>query len=538
MFSQTNPAPYQNFEFDDYQPKWKHVSLDSSSIGRYVVSGEDTLYNDGWSHISRAFNYSYGLIVNNSTIISVFPTGLNFIEGGFIEKLDIETGNTVWNNYFDLRNNDRKEWPFYSYIGNDNKLEILGFRQLYDDPLPLPNPLWLGARLSNREYDSSTGVLNNFYFADEFNSQTCRMANSFSASPNVGTYLFPYQGGYQYIEHKVIGGKIEISSKILNDSSYVITDTTYYVKYHYPKIERSKLFHVNKDSLLFMLHSKKVNDNEPDSMEFKLYWFDRNFNKLDSFNLSTDLPYSDNYDIMSTGNYSIIVSGIKNLQSNFVQFYSIFDFDGDLKETVYWMDDDNNPFLLGFPNALKLKYDKGSLFFSRDKQSGNWYLKIHKSDGNGSLTELKSLKVTPNNHEIDPISSYQLDNGDIILQCLDRNFDYYDKLEDPTAQVFIYFPAADLGLKTVVEDVFTGETKKMTLYPNPTSENLFVEFPSNFNGLIQITDVLGKIVLSKNIRNNSKITIDISKLTKGLYWLKAVEKEEKSIYRTQKFVVE
>jgi len=537
LSSQINPAPYQNFEFENYQPKWKHVFLDSTAIGNYIILGEDTLYNNGWSHISSG-NNSYNHIVNNSSFISVLPTGLNFIEGGFIEKLDIKTGRSIWKNYFDLRNYDRKEWPYYIFLNSENILEILSFRQLYKDPWPLPNPLWLNSRLSKREYNPLTGILNNNYFADEFDSRTCKMANPFRLNSNLNIYLFPYQYGYQYIRQRPIDDKIEIINKFLNDSSYIIKDSLLYINYQYPQIKRSELFYITTDSLLFMMHSKVVDDNVQDSFEILLFWFDRNFNIIDSFNLSDDLPYSDNYRIVNTSNNSIIISGKSHFESNLIQFYSIFNFNGDLIETVYLKDNNNTPFILGFSSAIKLKYDTGSLFFSRDKQFGNWYLKIHKSDGNGNLTQLKSLKVIPNDHEIDPKYLYQLDNGDIILKCLDRNKDYYDRLEDPSAQVLVYFPAADLGIKTFVEDDITFEGKELSLYPNPSSENLNIEFSDRFDGFIQISDLMGRIILVKYIQSDSKTNVDISNLTKGIYFIRAVDSTGKGMYKSEMFIVE
>jgi hypothetical protein len=72
------------------------------------------------------------------------------------------------------------------------------------------------------------------------------------------------------------------------------------------------------------------------------------------------------------------------------------------------------------------------------------------------------------------------------------------------------------------------------LYPNPTNSLLSITFKNeNFNGTLEVYDMIGKKVMSQSIGSNKLISIDISNLKKGLYLLK-ISFDGKS--ETKKFI--
>jgi hypothetical protein len=62
----------------------------------------------------------------------------------------------------------------------------------------------------------------------------------------------------------------------------------------------------------------------------------------------------------------------------------------------------------------------------------------------------------------------------------------------------------------------TGENE-IQIYPNPAS-NLLVVDVQKTKGLIVIKDIIGNIVMSKNI-DNSKMRLDLSQLNNGVYFV-------------------
>ncbi len=60
----------------------------------------------------------------------------------------------------------------------------------------------------------------------------------------------------------------------------------------------------------------------------------------------------------------------------------------------------------------------------------------------------------------------------------------------------------------------------LILFPNPVLDNLFVQLTNKISdGVINVLNVLGEIVMKKNIVNASYLTIDVAELTKGIYFI-------------------
>jgi Secretion system C-terminal sorting domain len=76
----------------------------------------------------------------------------------------------------------------------------------------------------------------------------------------------------------------------------------------------------------------------------------------------------------------------------------------------------------------------------------------------------------------------------------------------------------------------------ISVYPNPVSdESITVSSPEAIES-IQIYDVLGKTILSNNVRSGSKtVRIDVAKLNKGIYFIKANLSEGKA--GTQRIII-
>jgi len=69
----------------------------------------------------------------------------------------------------------------------------------------------------------------------------------------------------------------------------------------------------------------------------------------------------------------------------------------------------------------------------------------------------------------------------------------------------------------------TAHRKNISVYPNPTSGKITVSTNDNTSGTVEIFTVTGEKVMTfrNEFRHSGKITIDISKLPRGLYFLKA-----------------
>lgn len=87
---------------------------------------------------------------------------------------------------------------------------------------------------------------------------------------------------------------------------------------------------------------------------------------------------------------------------------------------------------------------------------------------------------------------------------------------------------------SVSEDILSQGIK---IYPNPASDNIFIEFnsKSSDNSRILISDISGKTVIDQQVHEVSGTTnINTSELNSGVYFLKFISGDD---YETRKFVV-
>ena len=97
----------------------------------------------------------------------------------------------------------------------------------------------------------------------------------------------------------------------------------------------------------------------------------------------------------------------------------------------------------------------------------------------------------------------------------------------------VYVKANPTGLKG-----FADYNKKFKLYPNPNSGTFTIESlrDKEINGTIHVTDILGKTILKQNFSNRTELNIS-SAATKGIYFIKVINEENKTVY-TGKVIVQ
>ena len=63
-------------------------------------------------------------------------------------------------------------------------------------------------------------------------------------------------------------------------------------------------------------------------------------------------------------------------------------------------------------------------------------------------------------------------------------------------------------------------SKKISIYPNPSSEVLFIDFKKKINQVdIEVFDVLGVLSQRFHFSNEHKVKIDISHLSEGIHFI-------------------
>jgi len=86
---------------------------------------------------------------------------------------------------------------------------------------------------------------------------------------------------------------------------------------------------------------------------------------------------------------------------------------------------------------------------------------------------------------------------------------------------------------STVTGINNTKEQNIAVYPNPATDKLFINLANNKMITIQISDLLGHVVLNQKISNSTAINVEL--LQSGVYVLKT--KEGNKIH-TQKLIVE
>ena len=547
LYGQNTILPYEPFEFEGYSPAWVHVVVDSSIIGESYIRSNDTFYYDGWSHYYFE-EEAQNIIEYKGGLYMVEILFKRFFEGTFVQKLDINTGKVLWSKSYDFRNDTNKEWMFTTKINNDDELELIGIREL-SNPFPKPpEPLWLQGTFARRKYDINTGEILYNYYVDEDESEAIKFPNFLSIYSTRSFLTFSGQGRFEFINHTYASNRENeefynsYKISVLNDSGYLDRDTIIIDTMPYMYNLNNKIYEIDKDRVLF--YDSYFEDNviyNSDSFKVNIKIYDKNLKTI--YNLDLTKVFPDDLiesRIVYADKDFFILKWIKPIEINSVEtdqfMISVYDYNGNQIEEVKFANEEGLPITPAL-RVIKLKNEKGILIVSGEATNTGFHqICFYRSDGTGNLTKIKSLKIKQKKHKLNLNSSYlkQLNNGDILLNCsyINRNL-----LDEPKAQVWIKFPADDLGIKSKTTEV---EVKKkiFKLYPSPASDNIVIDFDANFTGKIEISDALGRVVSVAKADNGKTRDLDISVLSPGIYFVKAIDTKGQNVYKTGRFVKE
>lgn len=93
------------------------------------------------------------------------------------------------------------------------------------------------------------------------------------------------------------------------------------------------------------------------------------------------------------------------------------------------------------------------------------------------------------------------------------NLESINTLQAAVDSIQNYYDTQFTGVK---ESNRIGKLEKLVVYPNPTSDKLFVKTESVNKGVVELFDIKGKRVLAKKI-NSALTQLDVSQLAKGIY---------------------
>ncbi|MEL6867858.1 MAG: T9SS type A sorting domain-containing protein [Bacteroidota bacterium] len=484
-----------NIEFDGVQLNWSSLHADPTlpDLPDFVsgwngpAEEEDIFFRD-----SR---------VVADKLVSLFTININV--GSYVDVTDLKTGERLWGNSYSVIDDDKFETYMSVFERNDGDLELTGFRVAN----VVPNVVPLGPA-SRRVLDISSGQELGHYVIDDFSAGSC-----FCINPNAQYgRLLPIVEDEKYLAACMYINSIENTihwQRTVDGEGYII-DTIGYVS------------NPINESLTHKYIDAYVLPNGNIAVGVQSYFFPTVFDRfvnelliispdgelLNRIDITQETSYS-SFFYMSLQGERLFISSISLNEDQTIYNrgnFLVLDQEGNkLASLTDFTEVDGEPIVFTKGTSLD---ENTSLMFGRSLDAANC-LQFFEIDSMGQTKHLRTMCHDEATWQIRPEFAY-VEGDDLILQTTW----VWDDIN--------HFPASfsmnlnELGFVTHTKGIADNE-KDLHFYPNPASQVITVDIPRVDNGLLEVVDVFGKVILSRNIKNEQKIDLLVGDIPSGTY---------------------
>lgn len=146
-------------------------------------------------------------------------------------------------------------------------------------------------------------------------------------------------------------------------------------------------------------------------------------------------------------------------------------------------------------------------------QKDSNYISVYLGNGNGYFSDSLNFKVA---NLLGDLCSADFNNDGKLDIALTRGSNYF------TGDVRILLNCTSTGIENVIDKT------EITIYPNPSSNQFFIESLTTNNKLLQLFDLSGKLLITQNYTD--KTMLDATILIEGIYLL-CIKSTNGVIYR-------
>lgn len=172
LIGQVEKPPYQEVGFKNLTPIWIYSPIDSSLIGDGKFDGRNHFNNNTDDPLPYVIEGNYLYCAHHTSYQTLR------VEGALLQKIDINTGKVIWQNHYDLRNNDKQEWIEAMNVSEDGMLNVVTSRRIVLDNsvhFELSGDTCL---ISIRKYNKETGELAEQIKSKPSDSNSLRIKNN------------------------------------------------------------------------------------------------------------------------------------------------------------------------------------------------------------------------------------------------------------------------------------------------------------------------------------------------------------------------
>lgn len=509
IFSQIAGNNYVPFNLEDTNIDWSHVSKDSTIDG-HLIEGSTATF-DGYSHLRQFYDLDRFRLIEEGYLYQIHRTMFdNDISGALIEKIDIETGELIWNIVYDQRTQERREFLSRAKIENGSLL-LYNLLITTDDPEPIDWPVvalgWAEGYLKIREYDLISGELIHESIPDTSLSLKLIQNHSFDEAVMSikDDFISVYTHNWSDNGPSILIDSINLSGQLINS-----TDTLYSLL---GDLDWANSWQAD-NHLMYI-----------DEEEDKFYWMD----------FYTKQPWSVDSTRANINVYHD--NSIELIEVNFpdkhnVQTFSIIDVDsGRILLKLFYPDETISYVLLDEDGTFFWKVDlvsEGIRFIQVDDLSdfvlvtdggttdGKSQINIMKYE-DGNLEERGKVVLADENYYMYPYEIQSVSDNEFLISVEYReNINPYP-LQGSFRSIF-KVDGKHIGINPSVftEDI-ENDMANINVFPNPFL-NYFSFYSEKQKGNMRLYSSSGHLLLSQKIEkgHNTAITSEISN---GIYYL-------------------
>ena len=532
LISQEPCDPTQTL-FEDVVPIWRHYIVDSTIIGYpdpdpgndVVYSGDDHLFFDLGSFVEG--DYLYGITEINLT---------GDIAGAFIEKINLETGEVLWQISNDLRVSPYRE-KVLSVKVEGEQLIVSGIREDITNELSiqLEEIYFVGkseGKIFERVYDLDTGQQISLATPSEEDS----LAFNLSFTPWLYYNFFDEQEVENFLDAKnfVTGNESYLIRRRINETGRLVSgpDTVVVGRFNGRLIndairQSGPRLRKKEDGNFLYVEQYSPLPNIDQTFEAFISEYDKDFNLIRERNLKDfGLEKFSVIQIIKTTPEYIFLRGCYNVENQIVTgcrtFCLVLDHSLDLIDQFDLVDAAAEQYQIG-PNNFSRGTNESFFFtntdFTFDSVSVSTNL-ILRSTPDGILEAFQSFRGL-NANRLTLITFMEiLDNGDFLLKLRHNCFEEGVISTVGSFQEWIRIDADDF-----ISSISQINTEfKYQVGPNPFID--YIEI-GNLHGDISeviITNLNGIVVRAQKVIASQKVRMDTTNLEPGFYFISVVSK--------------
>ncbi len=503
--------PYEKMTFQNFKPKWYYTSFLKTMIS-------DT--SDGYNLFSLDFvvrpfelnGYLYSL--KNSKCKSDNYCGM------LLEKIRLSDGQLMWQYSHDLTNNFRQEVPKLLYLNADNNLELYGTKRIAPYLVGDPGYIQDGSNhmlLDRKVINAETGKLYSQNLADLENDSLQQLVHSDGIRYDfTQIYKVREKINYRNYTFSVKEKKMLYTSFDLDTLGYRISpiDTFYGIA---PQ-SKQNVTQLSDTTFLYMAGTKSAEN------KFQFNITDKHFNVLSSLYTASVDTVMQPWMLKADKDKILIMNKFLDLNSPETE-YLLYKTDGTLlKKAIFNRALYNN-------QAVPIYWSESNDIYMMQTtavNSKNYSEGIHvlKANEHGSFDIIKNIIFADTTRTMSPTHVLPYEDDFIITfvaGAWDKVLSLY--IGDPHARAVstMRVTKAELGMEPLAtENVDVKKTYQV--YPNPSTDFVTIKFNENYQGNLVVLDALGRQVRKIENLNTDFISVDVSMLDSGIYFIQFMSK--------------